>query len=146
MRKFRIGPAVSVFPDFKLRLFSTLSLSTLTLRYASSVGAHHFHTSAKQNRGVEELFLDLTQQMISTADENAKKRRADGTSSSSAPGSGGSNVFGRSSGNNITIVDDSQVPEGGRKRPCCGGGGGTATSDSVITGIPVDNNLAASSQ
>ena len=29
-------------------------------RYALSVGAKHFQTSAKQNKGVEELFLDLT--------------------------------------------------------------------------------------
>lgn len=29
------------------------------LRYAESVGAKHYHTSAKQNKGIEELFLDL---------------------------------------------------------------------------------------
>ncbi|NXU37772.1 RAB21 protein, partial [Drymodes brunneopygia] len=28
-------------------------------RYAESVGAKHYHTSAKQNKGIEELFLDL---------------------------------------------------------------------------------------
>ncbi|NXV74627.1 RAB21 protein, partial [Atlantisia rogersi] len=27
--------------------------------YAESVGAKHYHTSAKQNKGIEELFLDL---------------------------------------------------------------------------------------
>ena len=29
-------------------------------RYAKSVGATHYHTSAKLNKGVEELFVDLT--------------------------------------------------------------------------------------
>ena len=28
--------------------------------YAKSVGAKHFHTSAKLNKGIDELFLDLT--------------------------------------------------------------------------------------
>ena len=28
-------------------------------RYAESVGAKHYHTSAKLNKGIEELFLDL---------------------------------------------------------------------------------------
>jgi len=29
-------------------------------RYAASVGAKHFHTSAKMNKGIEEMFLDLS--------------------------------------------------------------------------------------
>lgn len=29
-------------------------------RYAASVGAKHYQTSAKQNKGIEEMFLDLT--------------------------------------------------------------------------------------
>lgn len=29
-------------------------------RYAASVGAKHFHTSAKLNKGIEEMFLDLS--------------------------------------------------------------------------------------
>lgn len=33
---------------------------SLVYRYAASVGAKHFQTSAKQNKGVEELFLDLS--------------------------------------------------------------------------------------
>ncbi|XP_061264782.1 ras-related protein Rab-21-like [Bos javanicus] len=42
--------------------------------YAESVGAKHYHTSAKQNKGIEELFLDLCKRMIETAqvDERAK--------------------------------------------------------------------------
>ncbi|KAL6072346.1 hypothetical protein STEG23_033751 [Scotinomys teguina] len=46
----------------------------LRLRYVDSVGAKHYHTSAKQNKGIEELFLDLRKRMIETAqvDERAK--------------------------------------------------------------------------
>jgi len=33
--------------------------------YASSVGAKHYLTSAKLNKGLEELFLDLTKRMLS---------------------------------------------------------------------------------
>lgn len=31
------------------------------LTYAASVGATHFYTSAKSNKGLEEIFIDLTQ-------------------------------------------------------------------------------------
>lgn len=37
------------------------------------VGAKHFYTSAKLNQGVEELFLDLTKEMIDRSDENSQK-------------------------------------------------------------------------
>ncbi|XP_019620876.1 PREDICTED: ras-related protein Rab-21-like [Branchiostoma belcheri] len=39
--------------------------------YATSVGAKHFHTSAKLNKGVEEMFLDLTKRMLEK-DTNSK--------------------------------------------------------------------------
>lgn len=32
--------------------------------YANSVGAKHFNTSAKLNKGVDELFLDLTKSIF----------------------------------------------------------------------------------
>ncbi|TRY73219.1 hypothetical protein TCAL_02549 [Tigriopus californicus] len=97
--------------------------------YAKAVGAHHFHTSAKQNKGIEELFLDLSQRMINTSDDLA---RASG-------GSLGLSSLGGARGNTVTVVDDSQMSR--EKSGCCGGG-----SSSVVTGLPVDNNLAASSQ
>lgn len=118
-------------------LYSHVSILPL-FRYAKSVGAQHFYTSAKQNRGIEDLFLDLTQRMMASADERRKKQGSGGGAAAAA-GSGGNNVFG-GRGNNITVVEDSQIPV--RKRPCCGGGGG----GEVATGIPVDNTLAASSQ
>ena len=33
-------------------------------RYAESVGAKHYYTSAKQNKGVAELFLDLAKSQL----------------------------------------------------------------------------------
>ena len=71
-------------------------------RYARTVGARHFHTSAKQNRGIEELFLDLAQQMMATADKKAK---------SGGGGGGGTRTDGAAGGgrNNIRIVDDIEV-------------------------------------
>jgi len=38
-------------------------------KYAESVGAKHFSTSAKLNKGLEELFLDLTKRMIENTSE-----------------------------------------------------------------------------
>ncbi|XP_041987356.1 ras-related protein Rab-21 [Aricia agestis] len=40
--------------------------------YAEKVGAKHFHTSAKLNQGVEELFLELTQEMVVKSEENTQ--------------------------------------------------------------------------
>jgi len=75
-------------PNFKCYLkYSWLNASFC--RYARSVGAKHHHTSAKLNRGIEEMFLDLTQQMIAKADEKPKTNSRNG--------------------GNITIVDDSQA-------------------------------------
>ena len=94
--------------------------------YAKSVGARHFVTSAKMNQGIEELFLDLTQQMMAAADKKQKS---------------GNNP---SSRNGVEIVDDSPLDSGRKRSKCCGGGNGNTSG--VVDGIPVDNNLAASSQ
>lgn len=40
-----------------------------TFSYARSVGAVHFHTSAKMNTGIEEIFLSLCRMMIEKADK-----------------------------------------------------------------------------
>ena len=74
------------------------------------MGARHFHTSAKQNRGIEDLFLDLAQQMMATADKKAKSGGGGGTRADGAGGSGGG---GR---NNIRIVDDVQVRTAGLQK------------------------------
>ena len=39
--------------------------SHLYSRYAESVGAVHFHTSAKANKGVDEVFMALAQSNLS---------------------------------------------------------------------------------
>lgn len=73
--------------------------------YAASVGAAHVLTSAKLNRGIEELFLDLSKRMIAVADANDEQHR-------NSLGRGGS-----SRQRNVVIVEDE--PE--QKRGCCGG-------------------------
>lgn len=40
--------------------------------YANMVGAKHFYTSAKLNQGVEELFLELTQEMVERFEQNSQ--------------------------------------------------------------------------
>ncbi|TMW61083.1 hypothetical protein Poli38472_014544 [Pythium oligandrum] len=42
-------------------------------RYAESVGATHFNTSAKLNRGLEDVFVDLTKRMLSRNSSKKKK-------------------------------------------------------------------------
>lgn len=72
--------------------------------YAESVGAKHFHTSAKINKGIEEMFLDLAQRMIEVAQVNDQQRV--------------SNLGRSSSRRNMLIVDDSPSPP--QKSSCCG--------------------------
>lgn len=70
--------------------------------YAASVGARHFHTSAKLNKGIEEMILDLSKRMIEKAGDDLQ-RPATGT---------------RASGRkNVVIVDDQ--PEPTTRSGCC---------------------------
>jgi len=75
--------------------------------YAASVGAKHFHTSAKMNRGIEELFLDLSKNMIEKSEASNTLGRG-----SARPGS-----TNRKSA--VLVVDDSTA-ELGEKKGCCG--------------------------
>eukprot|EP01137_Pigoraptor_chileana_P005358 Opistho-2@48333 len=43
--------------------------------YAASVGAKHYDTSAKQNKGIEEMFLDLSKRMIAEGDKKKPSER-----------------------------------------------------------------------
>ncbi|GFN93721.1 ras-related protein rab-21 [Plakobranchus ocellatus] len=70
--------------------------------YAASVGAKHFHTSAKMGRGIEELFLNLSKTMIEKAEESVGKNR---------PGST------RQGG--VLVVDD-EAEQAPGKTGCCG--------------------------
>jgi len=71
--------------------------------YAKSVGAKHYHTSAKLNKGVEELFVDLTKRMLD-------KRLLNGNGSSDRVASGRGSVV---------IADDLQDPNNTTKKGCC---------------------------
>lgn len=44
-------------------------------RFAASVGAQHFYTSAKLNKGIEEMFLDLTKRACITPRDNVQMVR-----------------------------------------------------------------------
>eukprot|EP00005_Dracoamoeba_jomungandri_P001800 CAMPEP_0174256604 /NCGR_PEP_ID=MMETSP0439-20130205/5829_1 /TAXON_ID=0 /ORGANISM="Stereomyxa ramosa, Strain Chinc5" /LENGTH=203 /DNA_ID=CAMNT_0015339299 /DNA_START=54 /DNA_END=665 /DNA_ORIENTATION=- len=47
--------------------------------YAESVGAKHYHTSAKLNKGLDDLFLDLARRMLanSAPDQGMQKKKRD---------------------------------------------------------------------
>ncbi|XP_054774224.1 ras-related protein Rab-21-like [Lytechinus pictus] len=68
--------------------------------YAASVGAKHFHTSAKLNKGIEEMFLDLSKRMLES------NFLDDGGGSSSRA----------SKHKSVTIVEDAEEPKSGG---CC---------------------------
>lgn len=48
-----------------------INFKLFTFSYARSVGAVHFHTSAKMNTGIEEIFLSLCRMMIEKADKQS---------------------------------------------------------------------------
>lgn len=68
--------------------------------YAASVGAKHFHTSAKLSKGIDEMFLDLSKCMMDKAEENGVKNNRMTKSKS------------------VIVVDDEQP-----KHQASGGGG-----------------------
>nr|XP_011448759.1 ras-related protein Rab-21 [Crassostrea gigas] len=68
--------------------------------YAASVGAKHFHTSAKLNKGIEEMFLDLSKGMIEKAGQDNNRNQKDSTNRKS-----------------VVVVDDD--PSAQQKTGCC---------------------------
>ena len=117
---------VPLVASTRLRPNLALILHAFSYRYARSVGAKHHQTSAKLNRGIDELFLDLTQQMISKADEKPKN-------------GAGQPPTGRRGNNNITIVDDTNLNRNRGRSGCCGVGGSTAEIPPAE--ISTENNL-----
>ena len=90
--------------------------------YAKSVGAKHFHTSAKTNKGIEEMFDALTDDMIQQR-KGLKQTQSKGQQRKT-----------------ITLVEDDHGddrgqsnPEGRKSSKCCGGGDKGAE-------MPVDND------
>ncbi|KAK3597304.1 hypothetical protein CHS0354_010935 [Potamilus streckersoni] len=70
--------------------------------YAASVGAKHFHVSAKLNKGIEEMFLDLSKNMLEKVGQDGQKN---------------------STGKNrksVVIVDDSVAQQQSSSGGCCG--------------------------
>uniref|UniRef100_A0A672QMJ2 RAB21, member RAS oncogene family n=1 Tax=Sinocyclocheilus grahami TaxID=75366 RepID=A0A672QMJ2_SINGR len=96
---------------YNLSIFYQLLLfffCCLFFRYAESVGAKHYHTSAKLNKGIEELFLDLCKRMMEMA-QAEERSRGNGASHTSTARRG------------VQIVDDepqTAMPAGG----CCTSG------------------------
>lgn len=68
--------------------------------YAASVGAKHFHTSAKLNKGIEEMFLDLSKSMIEKAGQDNNRNQKDSTNRKS-----------------VVVVDDDAPAH--QKSGCC---------------------------
>jgi len=85
--------------------------------YAASVNARHYSTSAKLNKGVDELFYDLAARMI---------ERAGGSSGGGPPG-----LAGRPGQGGIGLQlgsEDSEAQPQTTGWSCCGGGGAAQAS------------------
>nr|ACO11277.1 Ras-related protein Rab-21 [Caligus rogercresseyi] len=102
LRKMLGNKIVLLIAGNKIDLEDSRQVETGTAEeYAKSVGATHFHTSAKDNTGIDELFLELTRQMISSAGNS----KSDSESSRS---------------NRIHIFDDSSSSSSSSsKSRCC---------------------------
>lgn len=72
--------------------------------YSEKVGAMHFQTSAKQNIGVEEMFLALTKKMLERAADLEQETE--------------NLIRQNSQRKNVVVVDDDQVPTA-PTRQCC---------------------------
>lgn len=96
---------------YEIRLFISFSCLKFFSRYAKQVEAEHYLVSAKLNRGIEELFLQLTQKMLQKAEEQSRAKE-------NAINRGGS-LRG-----NIVIINDEDSEElsnSGYRRKCCTG-------------------------
>lgn len=85
----------------------------MTFRYAKQVGAVHFHTSAKQNLNVEEMFVDLTRRMMQHADQVEQKSTLTRNNSTRR--------------NVVVVEDESAEPNQSARSGCCGGGGSSSS-------------------
>lgn len=69
--------------------------------YAASVDAKHVQTSAKLNKGIEEMFLDLVKNMIEKADQDTTPQP------------------GKTNRKSVVVVDDSQAQQQSSSGGCC---------------------------
>ncbi|OQS03327.1 Rab21/Rab5 family GTPase [Thraustotheca clavata] len=111
--------------------------------YAKSVGATHFYTSAKLNRGLDDVFIDLSKRMLARGASRSKKNKPNAfiaddeptpapsyaPSAAAAPSAYDTNGRNREGarGNTIQIVDDHRTtgnsqttgPGSAKKSGCC---------------------------
>jgi len=80
--------------------------------YARSVNAKHINTSAKLNRGIDELFLTLTKRMLEVSEEQEQKSNNDATS-------GAATTNGRGRSRRGVVVVDNNEQEETQKSGCC---------------------------
>mmetsp|Transcript_4536 Transcript_4536/g.6332 ORF Transcript_4536/g.6332 Transcript_4536/m.6332 type:complete len:218 (-) Transcript_4536:51-704(-) len=78
--------------------------------YAQSVGAKHFSTSSKLNKGLHELFLDMTKRMV-------EQKMRDGGSSTSTPSNTNNPSPGQKKGG-ITFTDEEPQSNSGGECAC----------------------------
>lgn len=76
--------------------------------YAKTVGAVHCHTSAKINKGIEELFLELSKRMM-------EKQASEAVEDENDAGSAGGKDNPRRSKNVVIVDEEPQTKSGG----CC---------------------------
>ncbi|XP_065573068.1 ras-related protein Rab-21-like [Artemia franciscana] len=89
----------------KIDLESERAINLATCEsYADTVGAHHVSTSAKINKGIDELFFNITKRMIEKADEKASNSLC-------------RNGVSRASSRRSVVVVEDDVPQ---KKSCCG--------------------------
>ncbi len=81
--------------------------------YAASVGAKHFSTSAKLNKGIDELFLDLARRLLERS--NAKTGGAAGGPGGTSFGGGAGASIGKKKG--LVFDEPEEQPSGST---CCG--------------------------
>lgn len=86
--------------------------------YAASISALHAHTSAKANRGIPEVFTDLTRKAMELRRRKTGVGPTGGAAGTAATGSGGGGgSMNRSTSGRIVLVDG--VPEPAKKKGCC---------------------------
>jgi len=81
--------------------------------YAAGVGAKHFSTSAKLNKGLEELFLDLAKRML----QNAQEQVTSSVGSTGATGGGSYQTGSTPTREKSKLTFTQEQPE--QKSGCC---------------------------
>jgi len=84
------------------------------LSYAETVGATHFHTSAKLNKGLDEVFLELAKKILKSKESATGTEKCDGATGGSSSVQQG----GRSRAPKLVLVDDNET-ERASESSCC---------------------------